>query len=803
MAIGIELLERGPVARTWILLAVTGIFLGSIPDCAIAQGPSDAAASRSAKAAPSRAFSASANPLPRIIAIRVGIAGQYKAGLWTPVRVLLEGGAEPWAGQVSVVAPDGDGVPCRFSTPVEKPCVVGPGETATVEFCARLGRAEPVLTVQLHQPRDDSPESQRVFKVGDVEPPSVLRRALRSTEGLIVVAGAEPAWAERTLTGLRQLAGGRTQVARVAEIAELPERWEGYEGVDAVVLATGDVAAYRGTRSDSPQIAALEQWVRLGGSLLVCAGRNAGATIAEGAPLARFAPGRFTRTVPLRQSSAIEAYCASAVPIPREGPGQHLELRVPQFAGLEGTIEAREGNLPLVVRRALGFGGIVFAAFDLDQLPLFDPDFHAGRERRDRGWQDLGSLIGKLLDAEESSVEAAKPAGAVLHYGFDDMSGQLRSALEQFSDLPVVPFWIVVALVVVYLVLIGPGDYFFLRKVVGRMTATWITFPLVVAVFSAGAFLLAHRLKGDQVRVNQVDLVDMDLPSGEVRGTSWATVFSPRAQRSDVAFEPQGFVESRQPGPATTGSAAPPHAARDVKTCWLGLPGEGFGGMDPKTLSATLWKDGYACSPRLDALWGVPMPTWSTRSFTARWHVKTEVRPEARIAEKDRIPVGVITNTLGVPLAECLLCYARWAYRLGDLGPGESVAVGPTSERRDLTTLLTGRRLLFEAGVQRATPYDRGSSDVTYILRAMMFFKAAGGHRYTGLANRYQGFVDLSDLLKNDRAILMAIGPNSDGPSCRPGARLLYQGQPAAGAEDRHMTIYRFVIPVAKEGESR
>lgn len=801
MGIGIESCQRGEIAKTWVVLALGIVLLTVVHRCASAQVPSDSAGSLWAKKASSSPLSPSETRFPRIIGVRVGIAGQYKAGLWTPVRVLLEGGKEPWSGIVSLVAPDGDGVPCRFSTPQESPCAVRPNEPVTVELYARFGRTEPTLTVELYPLQGGSPQSQRVFKCGDTEPPSVLRRALRSTEGLIVVAGAHPAWAEKVLTGVRQLAGGRVQVARVTAFDELPQRWEGFEGVDAVVLATSDLATYREVQSLSPQLHAIEQWVRLGGSLLVCAGRNAGAMVAEGAPLARFAPGRFTRTFPLRQSGAIEAYCGSAEPIPRQGPGQYLDLRVPQFTGLQGVVEAREGNLPLIVRRALGFGDILFAAFDLDQLPLFDPDFHAGRERRDRGWQDLGSLIGKLLDAEESAVEVSKPAHALLHYGFDDMSGQLRSALEKFPDLPVVPFWIVVALLIVYLVLIGPGDYFFLRKVVGRMAATWITFPLVVAVFSVGAAFLAQRLKGDRVRVNQVHLVDFDLPSGEVRGTSWATVFSPKAQRSDVTFEPQGFVRSPHAGPTPKGSSGPADVVTDLKTSWLGLPGEGFGGMDPKTLGATLWKDAYACSPGLDALWGVPMPTWSTRSFTARWHLKTELRPEARIVEKDRIPVGTITNTLNVPLSECLLCYARWAYRLGDLRPGESVAVGPTNERRDLTTLLTGRRLLFEGGAQRATPYDRGSSDVAYILRAMMFFKAAGGHRYTGLANRYQGFIDLSDLLKSDRAILMAIGPMTDSDSPVPSARLVYQGERPAGAKDRHVTIYRFVIPVAKEAE--
>ena len=41
-----------------------------------------------------------------------------------------------------------------------------------------------------------------------------------------------------------------------------------------------------------------------------------------------------------------------------------------------------------------------------------------------------------------------------------------------------------------------------------------------------------------------------------------------------------------------------------------------------------------------------------------------------------------------------------------------------------------------------------------------MFYEAAGGRRYTGLGNAYQDFVDLSTLLKADRAILVTQEPS-------------------------------------------
>ena len=292
------------------------------------------------------------------------------------------------------------------------------------------------------------------------------------------------------------------------------------------MLATSEPGVYGALKPDSPEIEALDQWTRMGGSPAALCRARGGESPAPAAPLSRFSPGRLVRTLPLRHSSAIESYCGSAVPVPREGVGQVLDLRVPQLADVQGTVEAREGNLPLVVRRAWGFGNVVFAAMDLDLAPL-------------RDWQDRGLLVGKLLDIEEIPLEGPHDSGAVLHYGFDDMAGQLRSALDQFAGVPFVPFSLIVAIVVGYLLLIGPVDYFVLRKLGRRMALTWLTFSLIVLAFGLGAYCSRGRLKGERVCVNQLDLVDVDLASGAVRGTSWADVFSPAVDRYDLSFAPR------------------------------------------------------------------------------------------------------------------------------------------------------------------------------------------------------------------------------------------------------------------------
>src|SRR5262249_59291604 len=77
-----------------------------------------------------------------------------------------------------------------------------------------------------------------------------------------------------------------------------------------------------------------------------------------------------------------------------------------------------------------------------------------------------------------------------------ELAGELVRDLETFGDVPVVPFGWVAFFILLYVVLIGPLDYFILKKVFKRLEFTWITFPLVVLIVSVAAYFTAYRVKG-------------------------------------------------------------------------------------------------------------------------------------------------------------------------------------------------------------------------------------------------------------------------------------------------------------------
>ena len=736
---------------------------------------------------------------PGIVGIRIGFEGRYKTGLWTPVEITMRGVGGMENGRLRLIVSDSDGVPCAVATPLPCPAAAGdsasddgaeslPEGTTKALVYTRFGRRQGKVTVRLYS--SDRVVTEKVFSTSGADGSDNYPPALFSDQDLIVTVGPDSMGIEDVVGDTSRRPSERPVVVRVTGAAELPDRWYGYESVSLVIISTSDLSICSSLEANIERIGALEEWVRMGGRLIFCAGDNSQKVLAAApqAPLARFAPGRLREMKSLADArsfgafgASLESYSGSLDPlrVPRTADGGRLEFQVPLLADVSGVVESGDGGMPLVVRRAVGFGQIVFLACDLDRAPLAN-------------WSDRPLLLRKLLDLPTDESESGESGSALVHFGYTDLAGQLRSALDQFTGIWQVPVSLVIGLIVVYLLAIGPGDYFLLRWMGRRMELTWITFPAVVILFCVGAYVLAHRSKGDQFRVNQVDLVDVDVESGQLRGTSWANVFSPAMQRCDITFRP-----------STADGTSPSEA--DVLVSWLGLTGQGLGGMDPSASGPTGWDEGYEFSPELDSLLDLPIPIWATRSLTARWRSPTTIRLKSDLKSTGQIPVGTVTNTLDFPLENCLLAYGDWAYGLGTMEPGYSARVGPIVMRRELNSLLTGREQVFDGEDdyerERVTPYDRESSDVAYILRAMMFFDAAGGRPYTGLSNSYQAFVDLSGLLKANRAVLIASipGDRPSGGLCGADLVVSSRDQPSAQSQTRHDTIVRFVLPVESE----
>lgn len=703
-----------------------------------------------------------------IAGVEVGFSGVYQAGLWTPVRVQFAPSVDLGGAEVSLIVPDGDGVPSRVSAPLPSPA------PDSILLYTRFGRLHCPLTVRVE--RSGEFVAERTFEATDEPTETTIPAAVGSNQRLVIVIGSASLGIGDAIAQMREPAEEQTRLVELKKAADLPDEWFGYECVSLLVLSGTDLECYAGLSANDRRVEAIAKWIRHGGRLLITAGEYGEQLFGVQGSLRSLVPGTFVKTLPLSQARELERFADSNDSL--LGGGQTLQ--VSQLTDVRGRITKREGNLPLIVDRVWGFGQVVFLAADLDRGPLGH-------------WESRPRLVAKMLGWPLKPIEEAEDNKAIRHFGYSDMAGQLRSGLDQFEGVRRIPFGLILGVVVVYLLLVGPGDYFLVRKVLRRMELTWVTFPAVVVLFCVLAYFVARYTKGDQFLVNQASLIDVDVETGDLRGTAWASVFSPETCRADLRFESRGERAA---------------AETDSKplTAWLGLSGRGLGGMDPVAPPPTVWPEPYDFQDGNSLLAQLPLQVWSSKSLTARWGGKMESTFDCDLEEKGPVPSGHIINRLQVPLSDCLLVYGNWVYELGTLTPGQNFRIGPTVPRRELASFLTGRKLVFDKGQERATQqatrYSIESIDADYILRAMTFFEAAGGRPYTHLANTYQGFIDMSGLLQRDRAVLVARLAGSDGGAavnatlpCDVQISLTRQGE-VVPVREKHTVLLRFVLPV-------
>jgi hypothetical protein len=307
---------------------------------------------------------------------------------------------------------------------------------------------------------------------------------------------------------------------------------------------------------------------------------------------------------------------------------------------------------------------------------------------------------------------------------------------------------------------------------------TWITFPAIVVVVSALAYWASARAKGTDLRVNQVDVVDVDVPARLVRGASFADVYSPENRDYDVTIAPR----------PVKGSGSMP-AGTETLVSWFASPGTGPRGMGGGGRSLGFGAEPYRYGPdgRAESLEGVRIPIWSTKAFSARWFAPTEGAEP--VIESDLSPQGVdrlngtVTNRLGVELKGAVLAFNRRVYyNLGDLAPGESRQVELTQDRS-----LAGYLKDLVPDYDRRPP--SATIDRAALMRAILF-RESDTSGATPWPSRPLHGLDLTGQLLLDRPMLVA---EVDRPMSE-----LTLGEASPGRVEDRTTLIRVILPLKR-----
>jgi hypothetical protein len=702
------------------------------------------------------------DPQPQIGECHVGFDGTFKIGHWTPVWVDVTGRLGDAKLDVELTVVDSDGVELTVAAPA--------ATSQPTLLYTRVGRLGSGMRVRLVA--DDGRVLDRVeLAAASQQAGDASLTGLPSTGTLVLQIGSGDLGLPGVLVD-PGMDGGATvgAVVELDDVAALPVDWFGYDGVDVVVLSTSDVEFCARLAADTRRFAALRQWLHLGGRVVLCVGRNAPRLLAADAPFAELVPGRFEELVRLPQTQSLETFATSRDAISRSGARQNIPL--PLIVDVEGRVElfGRGDDLPILVRSARGLGEIAFLGIDLTDEPFSD-------------WSGRTGLLRAVLQPYLPEVDASTIKQKIVSLGYDDLAGALRQRLgREFAGVSVIGFPLVAALIIGYLIWLGPLDYWFVDRVVRRPWIAWLTLPVIVLTTMSAAALLAGASKATKSpQINQAEVVDVDLSTGLVRGTCWSTLYSPRAEQFDVGLAPQ----------LPTGL---PATAAEALVSWLGLPGRGLGGMHAAGDPIDVTGVGYRQPRELNRLVEVPLLTAATKSFVAQWVDAAEEGGESPLdatlsLDADGLLTGSITNNTGHVLDDACLLSGSAGYRLGDLQPREQFTIGSGLSPLRTRSILARRVRRRAAGQPETFLANRASVD--QLLGVMMFYHAIGGEGFAGLPNRYQSRLDLSRLLELDRAILVAQSPAT-------GSQWIDTAKADSPNDesDTSTVIYRFIIPL-------
>ena len=678
---------------------------------------------------------------------QIGVDGIWKVGYWTEVTVELTAQADV-VGTLAIAAPDGESALVEFEDP--RLIEIAAGETRQIRRLIKIGRLNERLDAVFHY-QDGNPVT-----IGSV--PLEDYGGISSQQPVLLVVGSETAFDDLGLQ--RQM---QPLQLKTISPAALPTHWESLSGFDVIwVVATLGVPQ---SETTSAQRSALALWNRMGGHL-VFAGDEASALLGADGKWRGMAPGLVEPAQERRFGGGIEQLAGANARLPRF-QGAAVKLDDPNHQVL-ATVGSGSNATTVIARTPHGLGIATYVGVSVSKAP-FDK------------WEATNDLIRRILELPGGARQQQQDSvGSVRYVGYDDLSGQVRSALDYFGagggGVGMISFSLVVLILVIYTALLGPGDYYLLRRL-RAFEWTWLTFPLLVVALIAGIVVLRAKLKSPTTLLNQLDVVDIDIQEGAVRATQWAQAYSPVTTTWSLTASPQAAIADLEPA-----------SASNLLLSWQGLPGSALGGMESPS-TAGLLLEAYKSQLDSQSLQNVPMRTGSSRSLSATWWAERTFSGVSSLTGRNGILEGRLSSPLSIDLQDCALFYNNSVYLFDGarLAAGETVLVEDLPLRRDISWRLNRRKLARASDTRYTnTPWDPESRELGRIVEMLMFYDAAGGERYTRMQHQYQGQLDATAQLKMGRAVLI-------GSVDAPATELLINENKTPGQK---LAYYRIVYPV-------
>ena len=176
---------------------------------------------------------------------------------------------------------------------------------------------------------------------------------------------------------------------------------------------------------------------------------------------------------------------------------------------------------PLISEGRYGLGRVVYLASDPGDLGGVSPD-------------EKAVLWAGVLQLPPHIVEDPNNPGG---YGYANNSPEqlIQQELSRIPPLKPPSVLLVTLLIALYVAVVGPGDYFLLRRL-GKLHWTWITYPAAIVAFSGLIYLYAKVTRSSDMMLRTISLIDSpaEPPGAPGPVRVFGGVYSPRAGRYTI-----------------------------------------------------------------------------------------------------------------------------------------------------------------------------------------------------------------------------------------------------------------------------
>jgi len=402
---------------------------------------------------------------PLKMSARVLLQGHTRVGSWMAVEVQLANDGPPVAGELRVDTFQGG---ARYSMAVDLPT----SSRKTYVLHAQPPAFGHNLSLSL------------LANQASIQTLSVPYQVHNADQMVIGVIAERPQGITAKLA-IRSNTGTLSAAATLGA-ADLPDRVEGWAALDALVWQDTD-----SNQLSAEQLTALRAWLAAGGRLVIVGG-TAGIGTLSSFP---------DDLLPYRPTSSLEIDPAAVSAMVGTAPDGVADF--PAMAGslARGHALAMVGDRAVAAVAAYGNGSVAIVGFDPSARWLADGPGAVTL------WQSL--------------IPQRTANGTII---FDD--SQLLQGVISLPSLALPPIGGLLLLLAGYIVVIGPLNYLVLRRL-DRRELAWLTMPVLILGFAAGAYAYGAALRGTDIVVNELAIVRGALDTTVGSAQAYFGVFSP------------------------------------------------------------------------------------------------------------------------------------------------------------------------------------------------------------------------------------------------------------------------------------